>query len=130
MSDGLPSASADSVTHWVQMASRLDLLGLREFEAQLGRHWSADSLGPVREAIAERRPFLEQPHDYPLCAYCGQPCSKPTGWFAVERWEGGKVARRGYACGAGCLIAVAHSQRDRAGDAVPFARGQLEPVEE
>jgi hypothetical protein len=130
MTDGLPSASADSVAHWVQMASRLDLLGLREFEAQLGRHWSADSLGPAIEAFAKRREELSRATDYPTCAYCGGPCNKPFGWFVVERWEGGEVARRGYVCGAGCLIATAHAQRDRSGDSEPIEHGRLEPVEE
>jgi hypothetical protein len=126
----LPAAKPANVVFWSDRVGRLDALGLREFEAQLRRDWSEDSLGPVLEAIAQRRQELANTPDYPTCAYCGGPCDKPFGWFVVERWEAGEVARRGYACGAGCLIATAHAQRDRHPASVPITKGSLELVEE
>lgn len=126
----LPNAKPANVLFWVDRASRLDALGLREFEAQLRRDWSAPSLTPVLDAIEERRAYLAQAREYPTCAYCGQSCDEPAGWFAVERWEGGAVVRRGYACGAGCLLAMAHSQIDRGSSSVPLTKGELPLVEE
>ena len=129
MSEIQPATPAN-VLLWVDMTTRLDLLGLRELERNLRRDWSADSLGPVLSAIEQRRACLSEAREYPVCAYCGGPCDKPTGWFAVERWDGGAVVRRGYACSAGCLIAVAHSQKDRTAASVPLTKGELPLVEE
>jgi len=46
----------------------------------------------------------------------------------VERWEAGRVARKAVACGAGCLLAVAHTQRDQS-DQHPARPRVLAPVE-
>jgi hypothetical protein len=127
--ESLPPANASDVLRWIDMAARLDLIGLRELEAQLRRQWSEPSLGPALHAIEGRRQALEHPTPVPSCAYCLGPCSKPFGWFAVERWEAGAVVRRGYACSAGCLIAVAHAQRDREASSPPLLKGALSPVE-
>ena len=65
-----------------------------------------------------------------VCAYCAGPCNKPFGWFVMERWENGRAVARGYVCGAGCLIATAHSQRDRDPASVPITKGVLQRLEE
>lgn len=53
--ESLPAAQPASVLQWADMAGRLDLIGLRELEAQLRRQWSEVSLGPALIAIAGRR---------------------------------------------------------------------------
>jgi hypothetical protein len=64
----------------------------------------------------------------PICSYCDAPCSKRAHYFRVERIENGRVTELGFACGCGCLMAVASVQRDgeraiyqvlRAADASP-----------
>ena len=47
----------------------------------------------------------------PTCSYCNRPCYRRPHYFTVERVEGGRVVRRGHACGVGCLTAVAGVQR-------------------
>jgi hypothetical protein len=125
----LPAAKPANVAFWADRVTRLDALGLREFEWDLRRQWSAESLAPVLEAIECRRQELAQVRTVPTCVYCGAPCDKPFGWFAVERWERGRLYSRGHVCGAGCLIATAHAQRDRDGRADPITKGLLTPVE-
>lgn len=49
------------------MASRMDLLGLLNFEAQLERNPAPDSLGPVRRAILERYRALMPNTGFPKC---------------------------------------------------------------
>ena len=124
----LKTASRELLEHWVGMAGRSTLLELRDLEAQLRRQWSAESLAPATEAIEARRRELEHPALVPVCVECGGPCDKPFGWFVVERWERGRAVRRGSACGVGCLIATAHSQRHNS--VVPTTRGVLLPIED
>jgi hypothetical protein len=64
----------------------------------------------------------------PCCAYCAQPGIKPFGWFTIERWENGQVVKRGFACGAGCMLAVAHFQRERDPNSTPKTTGILNPI--
>jgi hypothetical protein len=126
----LPAAVPANVAFWVDMVGRLDALGMRSLEAQLALDFSAESLGPVHEAIARRRQALAQAIPVPSCSYCGGPCNKVLGWFVVEHWEGGRAVARGAACGGGCLIAVAHSQKPRGADSPPLLKGALEPLVE
>jgi len=67
--------------------------------------------------------------ELPICAYCAGPCNKPFGWFVMERWENGRAVARGFVCCAGCLIATAHSQRDRDPASVPITKGVLQRLE-
>src|SRR5688572_25163494 len=83
--DSRPPAKPTNVMFWADRPSRLDELGLREFERELRRDWSEESLGPVLEAIAVRREEIARRGPVPTCVYCHGPCDKPFGWFAVER---------------------------------------------
>lgn len=61
-------------------------------------------------------------NEIPSFVECGGPCDEPFGWFVVERWEGGRIYARGHACGVGCLIATAHSQREGRISPAAFAK--------
>lgn len=132
MERALPACKPANALFLADRPQRLDALELRTFEAEIRREWSEESLGPVLEAIAARRAELEHiaTIEVPTCAYCSGRCDQPNGWFAVERWEAGRVRKRGYACSAGCLIATAHSQVDRNPSGVPVIKGALTEIED
>jgi hypothetical protein len=63
----LPTPPLATVDFWADMASRISMLDLRHFEAQLERYWAFGSLGHVRGAIVERHEQLVQMKDLSTC---------------------------------------------------------------
>jgi hypothetical protein len=104
----LPTPPLATVDFWADMASRISMLDLRHFEAQLERYWAFGSLGHVRGAIVERHEQLVQMKDLSTCisyslggSYLATASERADGVPIVTLWTVG--------------LAVGPSRRSRRG---------------